>query len=259
MKELRSLNRLILESKGGKTNKGLVVEDGVLVKARKSIKGEVYIEEGIRKIGDSAFEKCEGITDVKFTYIDGVEVIGKKAFYSCINLKSITLPRSLKSIRSGAFFDCRELEYIEIPRYVTEFGSSMFAYSSGLVSVDFITDDIDTLGENTFLGCYELKRVLLPGNLKTIGIRAFGNCRSLTSIEIPKRVTSIAYEAFRDCKSLKNVVVPDSIEEIHPYSFTGCYSIESISVPNKKDIIDFFLKYVIDVSGISEDVLKIRG
>ena len=57
----------------------------------------------------SCYKKTE------YTVIDGVEIIGKGAFWNCSNLKSILLPKSITTIRPQAFSYCENLESIYIP------------------------------------------------------------------------------------------------------------------------------------------------
>lgn len=56
-----------------------------------------------------------------------------------------------------------------------------------------------------FLGCKNLKSVVLPRNTKKIGIRAFDNCTSLEEVTIPKSVEQISTNSFRKTRSLVKV------------------------------------------------------
>ena len=65
-----------------------------------------------------------------FTY-DGKEFsvtsIGKKAFYYCTSLTSITIPNSVTSIGDYAFEDCSGLTSVTIPNSVTSIGGNAFS------------------------------------------------------------------------------------------------------------------------------------
>ena len=49
-------------------------------------------------------DRCYSLASV--TLPEGLESIGKNAFYQCYSLASVTLPESLKSIGKGAFSQC---------------------------------------------------------------------------------------------------------------------------------------------------------
>ena len=59
------------------------------------------IPEGVKTIGDQAFNRCQNIVSV--TLSSTVETIGNAAFDSCKNLTSVTLPAGLKNVHSSAF------------------------------------------------------------------------------------------------------------------------------------------------------------
>ena len=110
-----------------------------------------------------------------------VTSIGKKAFYCCKALTSITIPDSVTSIRDSAFSHCSSLTSITIPNSVT------------------------SIGESAFRGCSSLTSITIPNSVTSIGEQAFQGCSSLTSITIPNSVTSIGDWAFSFCKALTTI------------------------------------------------------
>ena len=58
--------------------------------------GSVLIPSGVTSIGESAFEKCESLTEV--TISDSVTIIGDDAFSGCFRLTEITIPDSVTSM-----------------------------------------------------------------------------------------------------------------------------------------------------------------
>lgn len=62
---------------------------------------KVEIPEGIRSIGDSAFEECENLTEVVIPAT--VKTIGQKAFYYCEGLKQVIIPASVTNVGYYAF------------------------------------------------------------------------------------------------------------------------------------------------------------
>lgn len=53
-----------------------------------------------------------------------------------------------------------------------------------------------------FIGCSNLKNVIMPDMLEIIGNYAFADCTSLEELTIPSSVTSIGYGAFANCPNL---------------------------------------------------------
>ncbi len=87
------------------------------------------------------------------------------------NIKSITIPNSVKKIGRGAFSGCEGLTSITIPGSVKT---------------------IDSL----FVGCRNLKTVTFEDGVQSIGENVFYECDSLQKVTIPPSVTSINTETF---------------------------------------------------------------
>ena len=107
-------------------------------------------------------------------------LIGTRAFHSCENMESITIPNSITSIGSIAFYSCSSLNFITIPNSVTSIAEQAFYYSS-------------------------LRSIAIPNSITSIGNKAFQYSTSLASITIPNSVTSIANEAFYYCAGFGSI------------------------------------------------------
>ena len=123
-----------------------------------------------------------------------VDKIGDYAF-STLDIKSVVIPSSVKSIGMDAFSGCVSL-------------SDLFL-SEGLISIE----------DNAFCGCHSLTYLLLPEGLETIGFESFTLCSKLKSVSIPSSVTNIDVYAFLYCSSLTDVYcyaenVPQTGEEV---------------------------------------------
>jgi hypothetical protein len=112
----------------------------------------------------------------------GVTSICPGAFFSCIFLKTITIPNSVETIGIDAFNDCRLLETITIP------------------------NSVETISAGTFYACFSLETVILGNSVQSIEMDAFSYCASLTTIRIPASVTSIDSPAFEN-SGLENVYI----------------------------------------------------
>ncbi|MCD8201149.1 MAG: leucine-rich repeat domain-containing protein [Clostridia bacterium] len=65
---------------------------------------------GVRKIGVDAFGGCSGLTGVKLS--EGLRIICKHAFMGCNHVEEITIPSSVRTIKSQAFYNTTRLKYI---------------------------------------------------------------------------------------------------------------------------------------------------
>jgi hypothetical protein len=124
---------------------------------RTSLKSAV-IEEGVTRIGRSAFSGCSSLTSINIP--DGVKNIGNYAFYGCSSLTSISIPEGVTGIGYYAFYGC-----------------------SSLTSIN-ITEGVTSIGYGAFSGCSSLTSINIPEGVTSIRDYAFYGCSSLTSINI---------------------------------------------------------------------------
>lgn len=157
---------------------------------------------------------------------DGVTRIGGSAFNACEYLTSISIPASITSVGSNAFLFCNALKDVFITDLTAwcniEFSgnsSSPMYYADNFYIDDVLTTEIvipngiTEIKDYTFYGFADLVYVTLPDEVTSIGNNAFSNCSSLASISIPDSVTSIGYRAFRNCEALTDVYYNGSEED----------------------------------------------
>ena len=75
-----------------------------LLKAPKNLKGHYSIREGVKVIGNYAFELCRSINRIDIP--DSVTNIGNNAFYGCRSLTNIKIPNCVTNIEDNVFENC---------------------------------------------------------------------------------------------------------------------------------------------------------
>jgi hypothetical protein len=220
----------------------------------------VKVDPSVKEIHDEAFEACHSLVEVELS--EGLEVIGRSAFFSCINLKSITknlksrnkLPSTLKEIGDHAFWSCESLDSIEFPEGLQVIGSQAFCQCKNLkhlnklpstlkeiqicafwkcASLDSIEfpEGLQVIGECAFEECIRLKRIKIPSAHLVIKRYAFAKCTCLVSVELPEGLQVIGKYWFYRCTSLTTVNVPSSLIEIQDGAFRSCTSLASLDLP----------------------------
>ena len=173
--------------------------------------------------------------------------------HASFELENVTLRQYIYTISNGrlpviyigekAFAECRKLKCVNIPSPLTRIDRLAFYNCILLDSVCFSTPDwsyrdyhLETIGDNVFQGCWKLKYINFPVDVKTIGRSAFLDCWSLPAIDIPHNVKTIGDYAFKNCKSLKSVVLSTSMSILGECVFQNCTALKSVGFYNKQPL-----------------------
>jgi len=234
------------------------VVSGVLVSCNCFTESEIRIPDGVKVIGDAAFQGMNNIESVQLP--DGVELIGSSAFSGCKNLRSVLIPDSVESLDRDVFNGCTNLKSIHFPNSIAKLDAGTFAGCTSLETVN-IPSRVESLPWRIFEGCTSLRSIVIPKRVKTIedyafaectaledvrfecrrvgkepiagvkriGMNAFLNCTAITHIELPETLEYIGNQAFQGCSSLKSLVIPKSVKAIYPLAFADCLRLESVS------------------------------
>ena len=214
----------------------------------------VVIENGVTRIGSTAFSGCTGLTSL--TIPDSVTRIGEYVFSGCTGLKELTMPCSVKIDRTS-FSECINIEKVTLTKGTGEmngyedFYNFTYTYTPWYRSRDHIKeiileDGITSIGNYAFHKCTGLKSITIPDSVTNIGDSTFYGCTGLTSITIPDSVTSISWGAFYDCKTIyynaknaitdssafhsaEKIIVGDSVVKIGNDAFNHCDNLESVT------------------------------
>ena len=200
---------------------------------------------------------------------DGVRSLRNQQFSCFVNIKSVTLPRTINYIGTSAFGNCQslvstfflgniqdwceiyfedassnptsysqnliidgeEVTNIDIPHGITKINSYAFYNCKSIISLT-IPSTVASIGSCAFWGCNGLKELSIPGSVTQIGSSAFKGCTSLSSVYIPHSITEIAQQMFAECSALDNIIIPNSITKIDHSVFANCISLKSITISN---------------------------
>lgn len=150
-----------------------------------------------------------------------VTTIAPLAFHGNDVPETITLPKTLTTIKANGFYCCTKLKELVIPDTVTFIGERAFAWCSSMTSIT-LPKGITEIPNYAFNNCSSLLRITIPNTLTIIGERAFSWCSSMKRIELPSSVTSIGENAFINCTLLEYAIVPSSVTQVGAAIFKDC-------------------------------------
>jgi hypothetical protein len=208
----------------------------------------VHVEILSGDVANGTFSGCKKLTSVILpSDTDGV-IIGQKAFYNCISLMSITIPKNIEGIGTEAFAGCRKLvEVINLSSknivIDDENGNGGVAANALIVhSGESLLDTVDDYVFITVEGVHYLvgyvgadTELVLPESYNGESYRTleetFRGNGEITSITI-RGAVNIADYFFYDSTSLKTVVIGDDVETIGAFAFDSCEAIQSVTIGN---------------------------
>lgn len=204
---------------------------------------EIFLPEGLTKIGDYAFAYLSELEAVHIP--ESVTSLGGCVFLECARLENVVLPEGLTELNYtfdhcaslseitvpesaevlfAAFGDCTSLTHVVIPENVREIDYA-FGDCADLKEVTFLGAALEDIGLGAFENCTSLESIVIPDGVEAISLSAFSGCTSLKSVTLPDSLESIEIKAFEGCTSLKEIVLPDGIRDIASNAFEGCTGI----------------------------------
>ena len=118
----------------------------------------------------SIVDNCVNLESIKLS--NRMQDINSKCFYNTPKLKSVTLPESVSSIWAEAFVGSG-IESIKIPKNVRCIYESAFE-NTKIRSIEFEKGSVlESIKENAFKGCSELKSIVIPATVKVMGESVF--------------------------------------------------------------------------------------
>lgn len=194
----------------GKTYKTVAIESEAY--AGWSVQS-VYIPDGVREIGDMAFNRCHEVLSLDIP--ESVERIGIKCFDDMKAMRSLSFSGNIKKINHNAFTSCRGLKRLTIPEGVEVLGLDCFAHCSSLERLS-LPSTLSTISRGVFWCCTNLREVTIPASVNTIGEYVFFFCDSLTDVYNHAQVPQVVPPIFN--KTGITLHVPEGTEEAYRQS-----------------------------------------
>ena len=157
-------------------------------------------------------------------------------FENCTNLKSVSLPSTLKTLPESCFSGCSQLTSINLPSGLSTIPNSCFQNCTLLTSVT-LPDLCERIGEKAFQDS-GLTSLTTKQYISGIGSAAFKNCTSLSSVTLAEGLDVIGDSVFFNCDNLKTVTVPASVTSVGNSVFGDCLQLESVKFLNKNTTLN---------------------
>lgn len=220
---------------------------------------------GLTTIGNNAFA-ASGISQIQFP--NSLKVIKSNAFEAS-GLRNVTIPDSVMGngaengdggIEELAFWNCVGLEEVSLPKGISCLNEGTFKGCISLKTVDIRDTEnsiLESIGKEAFYGCLSLENTDFLNNLKLlkeIKEKAFayditaewakslakkdiyGNTYylgGLTSISLPDCVITVDKTAFQDQYNVENIALGSGITELPETIFSGFVKLRHVKLPNK--------------------------
>ena len=231
---------------------------------------EITLENTFKNVPEGCFHDCKGLEKVVF---NGPNYIGPRAFYNCINLKTVEFLDDANSFESFADqVSDNDEEYDDIDNFGFEFlgeGSSRSSRPNESQRALYLDKKVQEIGEHAFEDCKSLKNFELPFEIRKIGEAAFKNsgvdipylyikCEvgkqafmgaSISTISVSNKL-DIPDELCRGCQNLKNLYLDQGENNIGASSFRDCPNLGKTYVSCKE-----ILKSAFSHSGLTSLVL----
>ena len=225
----------------------LTIEDGIkeikcsAFEKCTAIKGNLVIPNSVENIESYAFNRCSGLNgNLKLS--SSLKNIGKTAFQYCSGLEGdLEIPDSVEEIGNYAFNNCKGFSGLKLSSNLVSIGRTAFQSCTGLKGNLVIPDRIEKVEDYAFYNCSGFDGTLtLPSTLKSIGKAAFYNCSKLEgNLIIPEGVETIGTHAFNKCSGFKgDLVIPESVETIGDFAFNKCSGLDgNLTLPSTLKVV----------------------
>lgn len=154
----------------------------------------------------------DGFTTLKNVTLPGDLVTINNYMFRGTQIKSITIPDTVKTFADGVFQDCTELEEV-----IFEEGTVLTSYAGATVNATTASSKAPL----SFQGCTNLKKVVMPGGILYLGINIFNGLEKLEEVELQEGLTTISDGAFYGT-GIRGITIPSTVTTIGKNAFRNC-------------------------------------
>ena len=197
----------------------------------------ITIPKWVTSIGDETFTGCSGLKTVTWNAIS----CSSANFYSC-PINTFNFGDRVNIIPAYVLAQLYDVKSITIPNSVKTIGEFAFA-KSGLTSLD-LGKSVTTIGGSAFYGCRDLETVTIHNQVSQIGGGAFHECSALKNVNILNLTAwcKISFESptsnplyyahnlYLNGDLIRDLIIPNAITSIKDYAFVAC-QLESMTIP----------------------------
>ena len=188
------------------------------------------------RIENRAFANCINMQSIVIP--DSVKSVGREAFSGCTAVTSVKIPDNGLIVEAAAFSECTSLTSVHIPASMVAHGyigaspayRGIFANDVGLTTVTFGAG-ITKIPRGLFLQCSGIRSVTVPNTVKDIEPYAFASCSALTSVTLPEGLENIYNCAFRKSGKLTSMKLPSTLKFMDSSVFANCTGLAEINIP----------------------------
>lgn len=188
----------------------------------------------LRIIDSKAFDFCQHVSGT-LDIPEGVEKLGREAFYDWYSIENVTFPKSLRKIGYMAFSGLTSVKELNLNEGLEEIGDA--AFERGLYDIKEIRipTSVAAIGKSAFYGEKNLDLVVLPPNLNTLEERVFGDC-SIKEIAWPHNLEIMESHSIDDFTG-SSLFLPEGLREIKDNVFQSVDNATVISLPSSLECI----------------------
>lgn len=192
------------------------------------------------------FKAKKTITGTDYT----TTIIGKNLFANSSNVKTITMPNTVKTVEFGAFsgmhghkelifpegvetienavcFHSSALERVVLPSTLKYIGGQAFEQCPKIQEI-VLPDSVERISGSSFDRMTNLKTITLSKNLATIANYSITSCPNLTTVNFKEGNYTIGERAFQNCSALPEINLPTTLTTINARAFEGCSSLSKV-------------------------------
>lgn len=205
----------------------------------------VIVENGPRSLWHSFFE----YTNIKSVSLPtSIKYIEEDAFYKT-SITSINIPYSVTELNYGPFWSATKLESLFIPSSVISVGDAEFGYTPNLTTIEvdeynpvYYTPNncnaiVTRSGNILVVGC---KNTVFTSAIAQIGSGSFQGIdfSPKTKLDIPGTISVIDHSAFSHCSGITSLYIRDGVKTIGINAFSSISSLSGVYMSSTVTKID---------------------